>query len=208
MTFRARFLAKSAASYFFAGSGDAVSAITAADKVEQLGDLLQHYYQGRALEYDGSDIARTNDVLKAILYVRHKKQLKTGRRAFVGGTKAAVHAVTTAGGFTVGSVVPGLGNVLGGIGGYVAGLGLAPVVSVLDRAKRTGKGLYKLASQTRGVHRKQAAEALMEGRKHGYNLASGENIADDALLIILGSEYSTVVGNIDIGRLADRMKSN
>ncbi len=207
MSFRARLLAKMVGSSFIAGGDDAVSALAASVKADHLNDLLQHYYMARGEEYDGSDISLT-DVKKAIIYVRDKKETKAMRRAAVGATKAGLHVAATAGGLTVGSVVPGLGNALGAAGGYVVGGSLAPVVTVLDRLKRTGKGIYKSIAGTRGVHRKQAAEALMACRIPECNLADGSNPADDALLIILGSEYQEVVANNDISRLADRMKSN
>lgn len=207
MSYRARLLAKMVGSSFLAGSDDAVSSIAAAAKAHELNNLLQHYYQARGERYEGRDIART-DVKTAIVYAREKKETKAMRRGAVGVTKTSLHIATMAGGLTVGSVVPGLGNALGAVGGYVVGGGLAPVVSTLDILKQKGKGIYKHVAGTRGVHRRQAAEALMACRIPQCNLADGSNPADDALLIILGSEYEEVVSSNDISRLADRMKSN
>lgn len=203
-TYFGRNVAKTAGSFVISGSDDALSAATAEMKVDMLGDVLQIYFQARDSTFDGTDI-NEDDCLKAILYARSKKHTKAMRRGAAGTAKAGLQIAAVAGGVTVGSVVPGLGNALGAVGGAVAGSALSPLVTGFDLLGRLGKGLYKRAIGTRGHHRGQAANALMHCAKPGHRLRAP---AITALLILLGDEYDEVMSKGDAERLADRLKSN
>jgi hypothetical protein len=206
-TYAAHNLAKLAGSHFLPGSGDAASAVSAEAKSQALGDILQKFYQAWDEEFDGTDIGQT-EVKKAILYVRGKKHTKALRKGVLAGTKFGLGVAATVGGATAGSVVPGLGTALGGLGGFVAGASLGAGVTVLDRMKRSAKGVYKWARNTRGAHRAQAAATLMHCAAPAFDWANGRNPADEALIVILQEEYERVVREHDLARLAARMKSN
>ncbi|WP_211873002.1 hypothetical protein [Plastoroseomonas arctica] len=200
-------LAKMAGSNVISGSGDAASAISAEAKAQVLNDILQTYYQARGEEFDGREIGLT-DVKRAIIYARGKKHSKAIRKGVIGTAKFGLQIAATAGGATIGSVVPVLGTALGGIGGAVAGAGLGVTVTVADRLKRSAKGIYKFARGTRGVHRLQAAATLLHCHTAQFNVASGGNPADEALAVLLGEEYGMVTRANDTERLANRLKSN
>lgn len=203
-TYYGRELKKFGASLVVAGSDDATSAATAALKVEELGNVLQRHFQARSMEFDGSDIG-IDDCRSAILYARGKKHTKAVRRAAVGTAKSALQIAAVAGGVTVGSVIPVAGNLAGAIGGAVAGSSLGAFVTVGDRLLRMSKGIYKMATGTQGVHRAQAAEALINCAQDGH---LHRHAARWALVIILGDEYDEVMRKKDVDRLASRMKSN
>lgn len=206
-TYRGHNLAKLAGSHFLAGSGDAASAISAEAKAQALDDILQDFYQSRGEQFDDTDIG-LNDVKKAIIYARGKKHTKAIRKAFIGTSKFGLQVAATVGGATVGSVVPGLGTAIGGLGGAVAGASLGIGITLLDRMKRSAKGIYKWAKGTRGEHRKQAAATLMHRSHASYDWANGRNPADEALIVILQEEYDAVMRAQDLERLANRLKSN
>jgi hypothetical protein len=203
-TYYGRELKKFGASLVVAGSDDAASAAAAAMKVEELGNVLQRHFQARNMEFDGSDIC-IDDCRSAILYARGKKNTKAVRRAAVGTAKSALQIAAIAGGVTVGSVIPVAGNLAGAVGGAVAGSSLGAFVTVGDRLMRMGKGIYKMAAGTRGVHREQAAEALLHCAQDGH---LHRHAARWALVIILGDEYEEVMRRQDVDRLASRLKSN
>ncbi|MGG5819293.1 hypothetical protein [Falsiroseomonas sp. HW251] len=207
MPYVAHNIAKIAGSHLISGGGDAASAIVAEAKAAALQDLLQEYYQDPHYEFDGSDIDQT-DVKKAIAYVRGKKHTKAIRKGVIATTKFGLQVAATVGGATVGSIVPVAGTALGGLGGAIAGAGLGTGVTVLDRMKRSTKGIYKYLKGTRGQHREQAANTLMHCASALYNWADGRNPADDALVIILQDEYDDVMAKGDVKRLAARLKSN
>jgi len=200
-------LAKIAGSHLISGSGDAASSISAEAKAQALGDILQEFFQAWDEEYDGTDIEQ-DEVKKAILYVRGKKHTKAMRKGFIATSKFGLQVAATVGGATVGSVVPGLGTAVGGLGGAVAGASFGLGITLLDRIKRCGKGIYKYAKHTRGEHRKQAAACLMHNADPSFNWANGRNPADEACQVILQEEYEKVMGDHDLERLAARLKSN
>jgi hypothetical protein len=206
-TYRGRALAKTVFGFVVAGSGDAASAVSAEAKAQVLDDILQTYFHARGEEFDGSEIGPT-DVKKAIIYARGKKHTKAVRKGALSAAKFGLQVAVTAGGATVGSVVPVVGTMFGAVGGFIAGSSLTGGVMVLDRLKRGAKGLYKHCKGTRGVHRRQAAETLLncQGRRH--NRADGSNPADEALVVILGDEYDRVTLDHDVDRLAARLASN
>jgi hypothetical protein len=206
-TYRTHNLAKIAGSHFIAGSGDAASAMVAEAKASALADILQLYYNARDKQFDGSDIG-PNDVEKAIIYARGKKHTKALRKGVIATSKFGLQVAATVGGATIGSVVPVAGTVLGGVGGAIAGASLGVSITVVDRIKRSGKGIWKWARNTRGEHRKQAAATLMANAAPQFNWAGGGNPADDALVVILQEEYDSVMAAHDVTRLADRLKSN
>lgn len=206
-TYVGRNLAKQVGDFFIAGSGDAASAVSAEAKAQALDDILQHYYQRRGMEFDGSKIALT-DTMKAIVYARGKKHTKAVRKGVISSAKFGLQVAAVAGGATIGSVVPVAGTALGAAGGVVAGLSLGVGITVLDRMKRSAKGIYKWATDTRGVHRNEAAACLLHTHTSQFNRANGGNPADDALLVILGEEYQSVTSSNNVARLADRLKSN
>ncbi|WP_237213555.1 hypothetical protein [Falsiroseomonas oryziterrae] len=206
-TYVPRELAKMAGSHFIAGSGNIASSITAAAKVSALSDILQDYFQDRDFEFDGTEIEES-DVKKAIAYARGKKESKAIRKGVIGTAQFGLQAAATVGGATVGSVIPGLGTVLGGVGGAVAGASLGVGVLLVDRLKRTTKGIYKWAKGTRGEHRKQAAFTLLSMAKKATGKKDAASAAYAALVVILGDEFDDVMKNERYGRLADRLKSN
>jgi hypothetical protein len=206
-TYAGRNVAKLAGGFFISGSGDAASGVAAEAKADALDDILQEFYQSGGLEFDGRDIA-INDVRMAIAYAKGKKRTKARRKAFIATTKFGLQVAATAGGATIGSVVPIAGTALGGLGGAIAGASLGVGVTAADHLKRKAKGFYKWARGTRGEHRKQAAMCLMHYASPQFNWAGGRNPADEACFVILGEEYSTVMADEDVGRLAERMKSN
>jgi hypothetical protein len=106
---------------------------------------------------------------------------------------------------TVGSVIPGAGNLAGAVGGAVAGASLGAFVNVRDMLLRIDKVIYKMATGTHGVRREQAAEALIHCAQNGH---LHRHAARWALVIILGDEYGDVMKNKDVDRLASRLKSN
>ncbi|WP_421988335.1 hypothetical protein, partial [Roseococcus sp.] len=99
-------------------------------------------------------------------------------------------------------------TIFGAAGGFIAGSSLSAGVSLLDRMKRSAKGIYKHVKGTRGVHRSQAAATLMHCHVAAYNRANGSNPADEALFVILGEEYEAVTRAVDVTRLAARLASN
>lgn len=183
MPYVAHNLAKIAGSHFIAGGGDAASAMVAEAKAQALDDILQEFYQDRGCEFDGTDIGPT-DVKKAIAYVRGKKHTKAIRKGVIATSKFGLQVAATVGGATVGSVVPGLGTAIGGVGGAVAGASLGVGVTVLDRVKRSAKGIYKHLKGTRGQHRDQAAATLMYCSSAAFDWANGRNPADEALIVM------------------------
>jgi hypothetical protein len=223
MTYLLRNIGKAAGDFFISGSGDLASAAAADAKVSELSAILQHFYHARDEEFDGGTIAQ-NDVKKAILFVRGKKETKSHRKVAIAGTKFGLQVATTAGGATVGSVVPGLGTALGAAGGLVAGLGFGLGVTATDRVKRLCNYAYKKARKTAGVHRHDAAICLLYMASGPGDRADGSNPALEALRVILGEEFEKVLsmqvaadtrGSSEkntadgiIGRIADRMKSN
>lgn len=207
MPYVAHNLAKIAGSHFISGGGDAASAISAEAKAAALQEILQEYYQAPDYEFDGTDIGQT-EVKKAIAYVRGKKHTKAIRKGVIATTKFGLQVAATVGGATVGSVVPGLGTAIGGLGGAVAGASLGLGVTVLDRMKRSAKGIYKHVKGTRGQHREQAANTLMHCSSAAYDWANGRNPAFDALVVILQDEFDDVMAQGDVKRLAARLKSN
>lgn len=186
------------------GSGDALSAATAELKVELLSDVLQIFFQARDMEFGGTDIG-IDDCRSAVLYARGKKQAKAYRRAAAGTAKLSLQIAAAAGGATVGSIIPIAGTAAGGLGGAVAGASLSPLVTAADYAARGGKALYKIHEGTRGVHRAQAAAALMNCATRGHIHHAPATMA---LQILLGEEYDRVMQKKDVDRLAARMKSN
>ena len=206
-TYRTHNLAKLAGSHFVAGSGDAASAVVAEAKAEALDDILQEFFQARGETFDGGIIDK-KDVKKAIIYARGKKHTKAVRKGVIAGAKFGLQVAATAGGATVGSVVPGLGTAVGGLAGAVGGASLGMLVTVLDRTKRVGKNLYKRYQGTLGEHRGQAAAALMYCSQSRFDWANGRNPADEALIVILQGEYDAVMQARDEKRLASRLKSN
>lgn len=206
-TYVGRGIAKLAGSQLLSGSGDAASAVSAEAKAQALDDILQEFYQSRGAEFDGKDIGLT-DVKRAIIYARGKKHTKALRKGVLATTKFGLQIAATAGGATLGSVVPGLGTAIGGAGGFIAGASLGVTVTLADRLKRSAKGIYKWAKGTRGEHRKQAAACLMHCSHSSYDWADGRNPAVEALAVILGEEFDEVVRAGNVERLADRLKSN
>jgi hypothetical protein len=206
-TYLGRNIGKAAFDHLLAGSGEAASAAAAELKAQALDDLLQLFFQAGGLQFNGQDINPT-DIKMAIAYSKGKKHTKAQRKAVIGTAKLGLQIAATAGGATIGSVVPVAGTVLGGVGGAIAGAGLGITITAADRIKRTAKGFYKVLMHTRGEHRKQAAIAFMYCASPQFNWADGRNAANEALLVILGDEYERVVGEQDVGRLADRLKSN
>jgi hypothetical protein len=206
-TYLARNIAKTVGSQFIAGSGDAASGVSAEAKAQALNDVLQEYFQARDLDFNDQDIGQ-NDVKMAIAYAKGKKHSKAQRKAVIATAKFGLQVAATVGGATVGSIVPIAGTAIGGLGGAIAGAGLGVGVTVADRLKRSGKGIYKFFAGTRGEHRKQAAACLLHCASPQFNWASGRNAATDALVIILGDEYDEVVDAENVTRLADRLKSN
>jgi hypothetical protein len=223
MTYLLRNIGKNASSFFLGGSGDLASAAAAHAKVAELSAILQHFFHAGDEEYDGSPISQ-NDMKKAILFARGKKQTKSQRAAVLGGAKFGMQVAGAVGGATVGSIVPGLGTAIGGAGGLIAGVGLGLGVTAADRLKRACKFAYKKAAGTAGVHRHQAAMCLLYMASGPGDQASGKNPALEALQILLGEEFDRVLGmqkpatpghsaeqNTADGildRIAARMKSN
>jgi hypothetical protein len=223
MTYLLRSIGKQAGSFFLGGSGDLASAAAAHAKVAELSAILQHFFHASGEEYDGSPISQ-NDVKKAILFARGKKQTKSERKAVLGGAKFGMQVAGTVGGATVGSIVPGLGTALGGAGGMIAGVGLGLGVTAADRLKRACKFASKKAVGTAGVHRHDAAMCLLYMASGPGDQAGGGNPALEALQVILGDEFdavlsmqkpatsghSAVQNTADgiLGRIADRMRSN
>ena len=203
-TYFGRGVSKFLGSFVVSGSDDALSAATAEMKVDLLGDVLQVFFQARAMEFDGKDIG-IDDCRSAILYARGKKHAKAVRRAAAGTAKLGLQVAAMAGGATVGSVIPIAGTAAGGVAGAVAGASLSPLVSVADYGARGGKALYKIHQGTRGVHREQAAKTLMHCSQRGHIHCSA---ATTALRILLGEEFDRVTQSQDVDRLASRMKSN
>ncbi|MCA3364230.1 MAG: hypothetical protein INF79_01275 [Roseomonas sp.] len=219
-TYHPRFVAKQVADQFVAGSGDLVSAGTAHLKVKGLEECLQTLNQQPDVPWNGQDIAET-DLINAIAYARDKKRTKERRRAFVGTTKLGAQVAGTVAGATVGTVAaPVVGTALGAAGGFVFGTGLSGAVSAADFLKRGAKRLYKEAMGTQGVHRLQAARALVYPIYEGRNHVIRRKAATKALLLILGDEFDEIIGDVliegelpfferpDINRIADRLKSN
>jgi hypothetical protein len=206
-TYRGHNVAKTVGSYFIAGSGDAVSAMVAEAKASALADILQEYFNARDKQFDGSDIG-PNDVEKAIIYARGKKHTKAMRKGVIATSKFGLQVAATAGGATIGSVVPIAGTALGAVGGAVAGVSVGIGVTMLDRIMRTGKGIWKWSQNTRGEHRKQAAATLMANSAPQFDRAGGGNPANEALFVILQDEYDDVMAKHDVNRVADRLKSN
>jgi hypothetical protein len=195
---------------FIPGFGKFRSAGVALQKCGSLEDVLQAYFQDTTA-YDGTRIDE-EDSKKAIKYVISKKFRKSVRQGIKGTFILGAAIGGAAAGATVGSVIPGAGTVAGGVGGAV-GLGSLASVSaaVVDRAARGIKGVYKACKGTRGEHREQAARALdyCARMRDFFNLPYGE-AAGEALKIILGDEYQTVMaGDSDeaIKRIAMRIKS-
>jgi len=165
------------------GSSGGVSASTAGAKAAVLNDILQKNFQTGNRTYDGTDID-DSQVIKAIMYVISKKKRKAVRKVALGGTKVGLSATSIT---------------LGSAGG---------LVTDLDYLKRGMKKSYKhCIVNTQGKHRKQAAIALLTRAWPEYDTEIG-NPALEALVIILGREFHTVVNNCDVDRLADRMMSN
>jgi hypothetical protein len=206
-TYADRNIAKTVASHFIAGSGDAASAASAEFKAQMLSDILQEYYQDRGYVFDDTDIGQT-EVKKAIAYARGKKHSKAMRKGVIATTKFGLQIALVVGGASIGSIVPVAGTALGAVGGAVAGASLGVTVSLADQIKRKSKGLYKYLRNTRGEHRKQAAATLMHCSDALYNRQDGGNPARDALIVILGEEFDKVMAAEDVGRIADRLKSN
>jgi hypothetical protein len=206
-TYAGRNVAKTVGDMFIAGSGDAASGVAAEGKAQALDDLLQHFFHAGGLMFNDQDIS-INDVKMAIAYVKGKKHTKAKRKAVIATAKFGLQIAATAGGATIGSIVPIAGTALGGLGGAVAGKGLGVTVTAADQAKRKAKGFYKWVKGTRGEHRKQAANTLMHCASAQFDRADGSNVADMALIIILGEEYDDVMKDHNVERLADRLKSN
>ncbi|HUB12992.1 MAG TPA: hypothetical protein VMB34_13645 [Acetobacteraceae bacterium] len=206
-TYAGRNFAKQVGDVFIAGSSDTASGVAAEAKAEALEEILQHFFQQGDLEYNGQDIG-IRDVPMAIAYVRGKKRTKAKRKAVLATAKFGLQVAATAGGATIGSVIPIAGTALGGAGGFIAGRSLSVGVSAADQLKRKAKGFYKWVVNTRGEHRKQAAVCLMHSASPQFNWADGRNAADMACHVILGEEYGAVMGSHNVERLADRMKSN
>jgi len=206
-TYRGHNVAKTVGSHFIAGSGDAVSAMVAEAKASALADILQEYFNARDKQFDGSDIG-PNDVEKAIIYARGKKHTKAMRKGVIATSKFGLQVAATVGGATIGSVVPIAGTALGAVGGAVAGASLGIGITMLDRIKRTGKGIWKWSQNTRGEHRKQAAATLMANSAPQFDRSGGGNPANEALFVILQDEYEDVMAKYDVARVADRLKSN
>jgi hypothetical protein len=201
-------MATAVGSHFIAGSGDLASAASAHIKSELLDDILQEYFQSRGLQFNGTDISE-NEVPKAIAYARGKKSTKAKRKLVVGTSKFAIHTASTAAGATVGSIVPVAGTAIGAVGGFAAGGMLSFGVTLLDRIKRTGKGIYKHFKGTRGEHRQQAAACLMINAKFpGKQKTPNSAAAEEALQVLLQQEYEQVLEAGDVERLAERLKSN
>ncbi len=199
--------AKLVADTLIAGSGDIASSVAAEAKAQALDDILQEYFQARGYEYDGAEIGQ-NDVKRAIAYARGKKHTKAIRKGVIGTAKFGLQVAATAGGATIGSVVPVAGTALGAVGGAIAGKSLGVGVTIADRMKRSAKGFYKYVKGTRGAHREQAANTLMHCASPAFNWADGRNAANAALIVILGDEYDEVMEKEDVRRLAARLKSN
>jgi len=206
-TYVGRNLAKQVGDVFIAGSGDTASGVAAEAKAEALEEILQHFFNKGDLEYKGEEIG-IRDVPLAIAYVRGKKRTKAKRKAVLATAKFGLQIAATAGGATIGSVIPIAGTALGGAGGFIAGRSLSLGVTAADQIKRKGKGFYKWIRGTRGEHRKQAAMCLMHCGSPQFDWPDGRNAADMALRVILGEEYDAVVSSHNVERLADRMKSN
>lgn len=221
-TYHLRFVGKQVADQFVAGSGDLLSAKTARLKVEDLEACLQTICQDPHYEWDGQDIAET-DLKNAIAYARGKKRTKAHRRAFVGTTKFGAQVAGTVTGATVGTVAaPVVGTALGAAGGFVAGASLSSAVTAADYLKRGAKYVYKKAMGTQGVHRLQAARALVYPLSYLSKDDTYRAVAKDALRIILGDEFDELIGRgldaegkkldwdarPDIDRIAARLKSN
>lgn len=191
------------------GVGDAVSAMVARGKSEDLLAIQIAYFQNSG-NYDGSDIAE-GDCLKAIQYARSKKLTKFQRKTAIAGVKGAGFVVGAATGATIGSIVPVAGTAAGGVvGGVAVGTAVSVTTTFFDRTKRFGKFLYKNARGTQGVHRGQAAHALVYCWAIRAGLPDGE-AATDALEVILQDEYDEYVAmgmdQLQI-RTAERLKSN
>jgi hypothetical protein len=206
-TYAGRNVAKQVGGMFIAGSGDAASGVSAQAKAEALDEILQHFFHAGGLVFNDQDIG-VRDVRMAIAYVKGKKSTKAKRKAVIATAKFGLQIAATAGGATIGSVIPVAGTALGAVGGAVAGASLGVTVTAADQIKRKGKGFYKWVRGTRGEHRKQAANCLMHSASPQFNWADGRNAARMALLVILGEEYDAVVGSQNVERLADRLKSN
>jgi hypothetical protein len=206
-TYAGHNIAKTVGDVFIAGAGDAASGVAAEAKAQALDDILQHFFQAGGLEFNDKDIEKT-DVKMAIAYVKGKKHTKAKRKAVLATAKFGLQVAATAGGATIGSIVPVAGTALGAVGGAIAGRSLGVGVTVADQMKRKAKGFYKWVRDKRGEHRKQAAMCLMHCASPQFNWADGRNAADAACSVILGEEYDAVMRSHDVQRLADRMKSN
>lgn len=206
-TYAGRGFAKTVGGMLIAGSGDAASGIAAEAKAQALDELLQHFFHAGGLMFDDRDIG-IRDVKMAIAYAKGKKHTKATRKAVLATAKFGLQIAATAGGATVGSIIPIAGTALGGLGGAIAGRSLSVGVTAVDQAKRKVKGFYKWVKGTRGEHRKQAAMTLMHCASPQFDWACGRNAADMALHVILGEEYDVVMNDDNVERLADRLKSN
>lgn len=207
-TYVGRNVGKMFADHLVAGSGDLISSATAKMKSDELKSIQQRYFHDTS-EYTNTAIA-DNDCLTAIKYVRSKKLTKSYRKGVTGGTKMAAFVAGAATGATVGSVVPVAGTLVGGaLGGVAVGAAASVGISITDRLKRSAKGIYKHLRGTRGVHREQAAAALL----NCYHLPNHNDVkflaALEALIVILGEEFDEVMASkAPEKRLADRMQSN
>ena len=206
-TYAGHTFAKTVGGILISGSSETASAVTAEAKAQALDDILQEYFQSRGAPYDDSDIGIT-DVRKAIIYARGKKHTKAVRKGVIGATKFGLQVAATAGGATIGSIIPIAGTALGGLGGAIGGASLGVGVSALDQLKRKAKGFYKFVRHTRGKHREQAAQTLMHCSSDQFDRADGQNVACLALHVILQEEYDSVMARHDTERVADRLKSN
>jgi hypothetical protein len=206
-TYAGRNFAKTVGDVFIAGSGDAASGVSAEAKAQALDEILQHFFHAGGLAFNDQDIG-IKDVKMAIAYAKGKKHTKAKRKAVLATTKFGLQVAATVGGATIGSIVPIAGTALGGVGGAIAGKSLGVGITAADQIKRKGKGFYKWVKGTRGEHRKQAAMCLMHCASPQFDWPCGRNAADMALHVILGEEYTLVVGNHNVERLADRLKSN
>ncbi|MFT5693213.1 MAG: hypothetical protein ACI92E_002550 [Oceanicoccus sp.] len=201
------------ANQLFCGAGTLTSAAIAKIKVDILQGILQAYFQDTT-SYDGSTIGHT-EVRKAIAYVLSKKRTKEHRKLAIGTAQSGLTVAATAGGLTVGSIIPGLGTAIGGAGGFVAGRSLAFGVSGLDQLKRKSKFLYKKARGTQGTHRGQAAAALVNCCQDG---SEAGHAAFEALSVLFGDNFDsfyqrltrgvTYTTDMAIKEVEDRLKSN
>lgn len=206
-TYAGRNFAKTVGDMLIAGSGDAASGVSAQAKAEALDELLQHFFQAGGLQYNDKDIG-IKDVKMAIAYAKGKKGTKAKRKAVLATAKFGLQVAATAGGATIGSVIPVAGTALGAVGGAIAGRSLGVGVTAADQTKRKVKGFYKWVRGTRGEHRKQAAMCLMHCASPQFDWPCGRNAATMACSIILGEEFDAVMASQNVERLADRMKSN